>query len=220
MTEAEWLACGSLNRMLAFLRGRISDRKLRLLMSLWARSRWEHPTEDRNRHSVIAGAEYPGGALGANAIAASHRAGREVTQEALWEIDIDEMIEEAQPVRLFRGAHWAQVANEAAHSPFHPALAWDEDGEQDWRLREALRDLVGNPFQPTHLEKSWRLWNDGTPMKIAQAIYDDHRFTDLPILADALEDAGCTDRHILDHCRSGGEHVRGCWVVDLLLGKE
>ena len=42
----------------------------------------------------------------------------------------------------------------------------------------------------------------------------------MPILADALEDAGCTNQDILNHCRGGGEHVRGCWVVDLLLGKE
>ena len=57
-------------------------------------------------------------------------------------------------------------------------------------------------------------------VQIAQAIYDDRAFDRMPILADALEDAGCTDRAILDHCRSEGPHVRGCWVVDLLLGKE
>ena len=64
------------------------------------------------------------------------------------------------------------------------------------------------------------MWNDGTVRKLAQAIYDDRRFADLPILADALEEAGCADAAILAHCRGGGEYVRGCWVVDLLLGKE
>ena len=54
---------------------------------------------------------------------------------------------------------------------------------------------------------------------MAQLIYDDRAFDRLPLLADALEDAGCTDADILAHCRNGGEHVRGCWVVDLLLGK-
>ena len=62
-------------------------------------------------------------------------------------------------------------------------------------------------------------WNDGTVRKIAQAIYDERAFDRLPILADALEDAGCDNADILNHCRNGGEHVRGCWVVDLLLGK-
>jgi hypothetical protein len=65
----------------------------------------------------------------------------------------------------------------------------------------------------------WLRWNDGTVVKLAQSIYDERRFTDLPILADALEDAGCADADILAHCRGPGPHVRGCWVVDLLLGK-
>ncbi len=63
------------------------------------------------------------------------------------------------------------------------------------------------------------MWNDATIPKVAQAIYDDRAFDRLPILADALEDAGCDNADLLTHCRSGGEHVRGCWVVDLLLGK-
>jgi hypothetical protein len=57
-------------------------------------------------------------------------------------------------------------------------------------------------------------------LKAAQAIYDERAFDRTPQLADALEQAGCTDADILGHCRGGGEHVRGCWVVDLLLGKK
>ena len=67
---------------------------------------------------------------------------------------------------------------------------------------------------------SWLAWNDGAIRKMAQVIYDDRAFDRLPLLADALDDAGCTDAAILGHCRGGGEHVRGCWVVDLLLGKQ
>jgi hypothetical protein len=55
---------------------------------------------------------------------------------------------------------------------------------------------------------------------LAQSIYDQRRFADMPILADALAEAGCTNADVLNHCRQPGEHVRGCWVVDLLLGKE
>ena len=83
-----------------------------------------------------------------------------------------------------------------------------------------LRDIFRNPFRPISLDAAWLWWNDGTVRKIAQVIYDDRTFTHMPILADALEEAGCTEQSILNHCRSGGEHVRGCWVVDLLLGKE
>jgi hypothetical protein len=66
----------------------------------------------------------------------------------------------------------------------------------------------------------WRTHNGGTAIKLAKAIYEERTFDRLPILADALEDAGCDNTDILAHCRSGGEHVRGCWVVDLLLGKK
>jgi len=54
---------------------------------------------------------------------------------------------------------------------------------------------------------------------MARRMYDSRDFADLPVLADALEEAGCQDQDILGHCRSESEHVRGCWVIDLLLGK-
>jgi hypothetical protein len=79
---------------------------------------------------------------------------------------------------------------------------------------------LGNPFGYANVKVVWLTWNDGTVPKLAQVIYDDRRFSDLPILADALEEAGCDDDAIVAHCRGGGEHVRGCWVVDLLLGKK
>jgi hypothetical protein len=79
-----------------------------------------------------------------------------------------------------------------------------------------LRDVLGNPFRPVIVEPSWRSSNVVT---LARAIYDERAFDRMPILADALEDAGCTNPDILDHCRQPGEHVRGCWLVDLVLGK-
>jgi hypothetical protein len=87
-------------------------------------------------------------------------------------------------------------------------------------LVSAIRDIFGNPFRPVAVDPDWLTWNGGTVPKLAQAIYDQRRFQDLPILADALEEAGCTNADILNHCRQPGEHVRGCWVVDLVLGKE
>jgi hypothetical protein len=83
-----------------------------------------------------------------------------------------------------------------------------------------IREIFGNLFSPVTINGNWRRWNDGNVLKLAQAIYEDRRFGDLPILADALEEAGCPNEDILSHCRQPGEHVRGCWVVDLLLGKE
>jgi hypothetical protein len=84
-----------------------------------------------------------------------------------------------------------------------------------------LRCIVGGPFHPPpSLPPAVLAWKDGTVPRIAQAIYDERAFDRLPILADALEDAGCADADILSHCRSAGPHVRGCWVVDLILGKQ
>jgi hypothetical protein len=77
----------------------------------------------------------------------------------------------------------------------------------------------GTRFRPMDLNPAWLAWNDGTVVKLAKAIDAGRRFADLPILADALEQAGCDDEGILAHCRSGREHEKGhCWVVDLLLG--
>ena len=79
-----------------------------------------------------------------------------------------------------------------------------------------IRDIFGNPFRPIVANPAWLT---PTAVAIATAIYADRAFDRMPILADALEEAGCTNADVLLHCRSGGPHVRGCWVVDLLLGK-
>ena len=86
-------------------------------------------------------------------------------------------------------------------------------------LARLLRDVFGNPFRPTTLDPAGLAGNDGCAAKVAQAIYEERRFADLPVLADAMEEAGCADQRILGHCRSGAEHVRGCWVVDAVLGR-
>jgi hypothetical protein len=82
--------------------------------------------------------------------------------------------------------------------------------------RQLLRCVVGNPFQPMTFEPSWR---SETAVALASAIYAEHAFDRLPILADALEEAGCDHADVLTHCRGPGPHARGCWVVDGVLGK-
>jgi hypothetical protein len=90
---------------------------------------------------------------------------------------------------------------------------WEQE-----RARQAdlARDIFGNRLALVTVDSACL---SATVTSLAQAIYDDRAFDRLPILADALEDAGCTNQDILAHCRGGGEHARGCWVVDLLLGK-
>jgi hypothetical protein len=85
---------------------------------------------------------------------------------------------------------------------------------------ELLGGIFGPlPFRSVAANSAWLERNSNTVPAIARRIYDERAFHDLPFLADALEDAGCTDAEILGHCRQGGEHVRGCRVVDLILGK-
>jgi hypothetical protein len=95
------------------------------------------------------------------------------------------------------------------------------DGAVRMRSLQAalLRDLFGGLFQSFILDPHWTGWNNGAALILARLCYENRAFDRLPILADALEDAGCTDQAILDHCRGPGPHVRGCWVVDLMLGK-
>jgi hypothetical protein len=82
---------------------------------------------------------------------------------------------------------------------------------------QLLRCVVSNPFQPIAFDPAWRTQ---TAVAITRGMYDGRDFAAMPILADALQDAGCEHEGILDHCRKPGEHVRGCWVVDLVLGME
>jgi hypothetical protein len=80
-----------------------------------------------------------------------------------------------------------------------------------------LRDIFGNPFRPVAFDPSWRT---SAAVAIAKGMYESRDFAAMSLLADALQDADCADQQILDHCRGPGPHVKGCWVVDFVLGKE
>jgi hypothetical protein len=85
------------------------------------------------------------------------------------------------------------------------------------RMCRLLDDVFGNPFHPVAFDPSWRT---ATAVGLAQSMYESRDFAAMPILADALEEAGCDSPDVLAHCRDpNGVHVRGCWVVDLVLGK-
>lgn len=88
----------------------------------------------------------------------------------------------------------------------------------EWKVQgDLFRDIFGNPFRPVTLDPEWLT---STVTALARHMYDSLDFTAMPILADALEEVGCENADILSHCRGPGPHVRGCWVVDLVLGKE
>lgn len=87
----------------------------------------------------------------------------------------------------------------------------------DSELAALVRDIIGNPFRPVAFDHRWRT---STAVQLARTMYETRDFGPMPILADALQDAGCENADILEHCRDpNGVHVRGCWVVDRILGK-
>ena len=113
-----------------------------------------------------------------------------------------------------RGAAYTSYAVASATKPTRRQQAREAESAAQVEL---LRDLVGNPFRPVVPDPAW-LTSD--VVALARGIYDERAFDRMPILADALEDAGCADEQVLGHCRGPGPHVRGCWAVDLVLGQE
>ena len=113
------------------------------------------------------------------------------------------------------GLGLAEAYNSAEVNPFEQAPTPDT---AEWLHSQShrLRDVVGNPFRPVAFAPEW-LTSD--VLALARQMYESRDFGAMPILADALQDAGCDNTDVLNHCRGDGPHVRGCWVVDLVLGK-
>jgi hypothetical protein len=84
------------------------------------------------------------------------------------------------------------------------------------QFASALRDIAGNPFRSPAFNL---MWKTSTVLALSRQAYEAQDFAAMPILADALQDAGCANDDVLSHCRGDGPHVRGCWVIDLILGK-
>jgi hypothetical protein len=228
MTEDEWLASVDPRKMLEpFRGGRASDRKLRLLLVACGRRvenllRAEYGPRGEDALTALAIAErFADGAATEeemrpfqNAIPFDHP---EVLARGACAVDplngVFDYLDDAIDFAVRTAVRAAPVSNR--RRPFHVAVRAEQAGQAG-----LLRCVFANPFRPVALDPSWLRWKDGALPKMAQAIYDERRFADLPVLADALEDAGCADAAVLGHCRSGREHVRGCWVIDLLLGKE
>lgn len=114
--------------------------------------------------------------------------------------------------RHHQGAADWSVVSRGADAAFAQAAKGEEAAQAGF-----LRDIVGNPVRQVVLDPRWLTSN---VLDLARAIHQERAFEWLPILADALQDVGCEDADVVAHCRGPGPHVRGCWVVDLLLGKE
>jgi len=217
MTEADWNACNDPQLMLEFLRGKASNRKLRLFACACCRVVWHSLTTHRSRRAVETAEGYADGLVTdeelervhSMAHAAAHEKQRQGSRQRYGHPALQ------SEAKLFYAALTAY-----RHKPFPIGrLRWVGDDDEIKPISPTLlREIFGPlPFRPITLDRAC-LTN--IVVSLANAIYDDRAFDRLPILADALEDSGCTNADILNHCRKPGEHVRGCWVVDLILGKE
>jgi hypothetical protein len=218
VTEAEWLACDELDPMLDFLRRKADDRKIRLFGLACCRRDRSLSRANWSRALLTAAERYfdnPGGLPEGQELSRARR--------QLDHFDAEVMRPAVRSLAAATQRHGFAVsplslAAEAVRQAAQAARRQDRERAAQAAL---LRDVFGNPFRPTPTaDPAWLAWNGGTVRRLAEAIYEGRALDRLPVLADALEDAGCTDWHIVSHCRSGGAHVRGCWVIDLLLGKE
>lgn len=223
MTEEQWRSCVSPEAMLHYLSDRASPRKLRLYAIGCCRRIWHLLTDDRCRHAVELAQRFVDGRAAANDLAAAERVVASVAR--VWG-DIGSSV--ARATFALGGAAWATTRTSAwlsawdaawdarmAARDFIPGTDWER--ERVWQAG-LLHDLFGNPFVPIEIDPVWLAFHDGVVPKLARVIYEEDRFGDLPILADALEEAGCTRSDLLEHCRGRKPHYRGCWVIDALLG--
>jgi len=231
MTEAEWLACDDPQKMLESLREKASSRKLRLFAVGCCRGIWHRLTDERSRNAVEAAErsteeEIVGRSLDPmrqQAIAASlavreRTSARYACTAANCVLNVSSIWKIANSAAYIAALGAARQASVAVKVGTRRGGGGTPAAKRE-RNRQAslLRCIFGNPFHPVALDRTTLT---PTVVSLAQAVYDEAAFDRLPILADALEDAGCTDAEILAHCRGPGPHARGCWVVDFLLGKE
>jgi hypothetical protein len=148
------------------------------------------------------------------------------TLRAAYELAMDAVDEIAAPRatddRTFRASQAAACSAAAVGSPDFNALFFGVEAalaEPAARpeIMTIVRDIFGNPFRPVVFSPQWRT---DTAVALARQMYESRDFGAMPILADALQDAVCDSEDILSHCRCDGPHVRGCWALDLVLGKE
>jgi hypothetical protein len=252
MTEQEWSSSTDPDPILAFLRERASERKLRLFAVACCRRIWHLLPEGPCRTAIEVAEEYAEGLLGEEELSMAEEAAAAVAEAACRASRADTADEGAfvratacvaalEPAYHFgrryvlgryrefcrHGGAYAAAGRSAGRCAY--AAHWAAYAAQrDLTAAEAaglatravqadlLRCILGNPFRPPNMEGPWRSRAVVAP---AQGIYDDRRFGGLPVLGDALEEAGCLFPEVLNHCRQGRVHARGCWVLDALLGK-
>jgi hypothetical protein len=216
VTEVKWLTCTDPAAMLEYLEGKASDRKRRLFACSCCRYVSDWLVGKESQEAIEVAERY------ADGLASDHE--REAVRSAHQRLARTLMDATGQ-------AAYRAVREVLAHPfGFREIYTWrgaaEAVGETGFVCALVL-DIFGNPFRRASTPSATILaWNDAVVFRLAQVAYEERRLpagtldtSRLAILADALEEAGCTDAGILDHLRAPGPHVRGCWAVDLCLGK-
>jgi hypothetical protein len=223
MTEAEWLACDDPEAMLNWVGPSASERKLRLFMCACCHRVWPLIMEPHCCGAVEVAELYAEGEADANDLAIACEEANLYWADGEAEGDMNAREATTYPVDpdAFESADsCASCARSAGHYS-------DSAEDVSWRRTERaaqaelIRCIFRGPCGTTRgLSPALLCWDEGIIPKLAQAIYEETTFDRSPVLADALEEAGCAADDILSHLRSPGPHVRGCWAIDVILGKK
>ena len=212
MDEAGWLAGTDAVAMLRAANPRATDRRLRLFAAACCRVFWADYNARATRDAVETCERFADGRATAGELGRARSAAHAAAWQAFHATRLGGLPAEV-PRRMYFAAFMANSPDRLRADPM-PLLTTDP------ALARAAPDLVrclfGNPFRPAAFDPAWRT---SAAAGLAACAYDLRAFHDLPVLADALEEAGCDDPVMLAHCRAGGPHARGCWVVDSVLGR-
>ncbi len=219
MTEKQWLTAREPGSLLAHARLFGDERKRRLFACACARRVADLFTDPASERAVAAAERYADGLAGMQELEAALGAAREVVRAA-GALHTRQSNAAACAATAATGLGLAldHQASQLAAYARAPGLV---ENQAELRAQaDLVRDLFGNPFRaPAAAEAAWLEWDGGAVRRLAQGIYAERAFDDLPVLADALEEAGCEEGDILAHLRGPGPHALGCWALDLLLGK-
>jgi hypothetical protein len=253
MTEAEWLGCNDPQKMLEFVRGKTSDRKLRLFAVACANQAWpiilslndtyqmvetigERREVKHCREALLAAEAYADESTHTETIAS-------VREKLARHIEPLRALDSFQGMDHGKAQLWAmrvvaatlhKTGDQAAMETLRLILPARQRRWlfKDWLCKappsgqeldfnhDGWPQLIQEIFYPLPLFTEKPACFNRSVTAIAQAIYDERAFERIPILADALEDAGCSNAEILAHCRGPGPHVKGCWALDVLQKKE
>jgi hypothetical protein len=212
--------------MLVYLGARASDRKLRLFACACCRRMWHlAKVPDLKRALELLEAFIEGAArdtdrgrahkLGGQVLQSRTSDGQECLGAEVWKAAKKTFKRDNEDIFYDFGESAAAARGYEAGEPYTAFFAAKEaERKEQARL---VREMFGNPFRSVAFSPDWRT---DTALTLARQMYESRDFSAMPILADALQDAGCDSDDILRHCRGPGPHVRGCWVVDLVLERE